>query len=180
MKFIFTLFLALNGLNFVFGQSVSVSKLIALNLEEDKGSFDTLNDEVMLIWGIIDMANDSIAYWAYSEIFEMNDSINEHVFNHNSSPNLDSSFHLLFLLVEVDNEQKASAISDGIKAEFKLYYAHPYNLLKEQLRLQLGENDLLGFLYFAPKNIKQIGDTLSFKGVHMFNRFEYGLELNIE
>lgn len=180
MKFIFTYLISIFTLQTVFGQVLTLDSLKVLNLEEDKGPFATMNDEVLIVWGIINLERDSIVYWNYSEIHELSDSIPSLVLFKNATPQIDSN-HLVFLvLIEVDDLQTAEAISESVKVEFLQYYAHPYNLLKEQIRLVLKDNDLLGFLYFSERNIPKLNKPVSFKGMHMFNRYEYELYWRIE
>jgi len=178
MKFIFTFLLTAFGLPAILGQGMAIDRLSALNLEEDKGHLATMNDELMLIWGVVDMTNDTLVFWQYSEIYEVNDSINEVFFKSYMTPKLDSNSYMFFALIEIDDAQTSVAISDGFQLEFMHYYAHPYNLLKEQLRLKLKDNDLLGFVYVNAIGLAKIDNPIRFKGMHLFNRFEYELYLS--
>jgi hypothetical protein len=41
-------------------QTISIDEILALNLEEDKGPFATLNDELVLIQGAKNVLKDSL------------------------------------------------------------------------------------------------------------------------
>lgn len=161
-------------------QGISIDRLVVLNLEEDKGPFATLNDEVMLVWGVINIEKDSLITWGSTKIYELSDSLNVASFDTKYLLPLDSSSHMLIALIELDDSQTAASISEKLKVEFLQYYAYPYNLLKEQFKLSLADNDLLGFLYLSPKNFQKIDKPIQFKGMNIFNRFEYHLFLSIK
>lgn len=161
-------------------QGISIDRLVVLNLEEDKGPFATLNDEVMLVWGVINIEKDSLITWESTKIYELSDSLNVASFDTKYLLPLDSSSHMLIALIELDDSQTAASISEKLKVEFLQYYAYPYNLLKEQFKLSLADNDLLGFLYLSPKNFQKIDKPIQFKGMNIFNRFEYHLFLSIK
>lgn len=180
IKLIFTCFVSIFMLQTAYGQSLLIDSLKAINLEEDKGPFATMNDEVFLIWGIVSIEFDSLVYWNHSEIIELSDSTPSLIFNKNLSPRIDSTDLVFIILVEVDDLQTAENIAKIVQEDFLTYYAHPYSLLKEQIRVKLGDNDLLGFLYYALRNSAKFDHPTLFKGMHLFNRFEYELYWRIE
>ena len=159
-------------------QILRIDSLKAVNLEEDKGPFATMNDEILFITAVLDLANDSILFWQHSAIHEFSDSLNTLVLEHFTTPTLDSTHYLMMALIELDDLQSDSSINQAFKSLFLSYAAHPYNLLKENIRTGLGDNDLLGFLYLKQKNLGKIGASVSFKGMHMFNRYEYEIYLS--
>jgi hypothetical protein len=99
----------------------------------------------------------------------LSDAILPLVFNKNSSPIIDSTHLVLLVLIKAEDLHTAEAISNSVQSEFFNYYAPPSNLLKEQLRLSLKNNDLLGFLYFKDKNIAKMDNSILIKRMHLFH-----------
>lgn len=159
---------------------MNIQSIEVFNLEEDKGPFATLNDEVILIQGAKNSMNDSLMWWQYSDIFVLSDSIPkyEHPFHLNLA--IDTNTRWLFLLIEMDTEQSATEISQSIRPIFSEYSSYPPTLLKEKIRLQMGDDDLLGFYYLTHAQVQRLNEEFKVKGMHMFNRFEYLIRYSLE
>jgi hypothetical protein len=84
------------------------------------------------------------------------------------------------MLIELDTKTSPDTLSTNIQNVFLEYSGYPSTLLKEKIRLQMGDDDLLGFLYLSQKQINKLDSVIRFRGMHMFNRYEYQIQLTMD
>lgn len=179
-KIVLPIFLFIVGICSCYGQTIHFKQIEAVNLEEDKGPFASMNDEIILIQASIDLANDSLMVWEYTPIIILSDSISSTNVNFESTLTMDTTVQWLFILLEVDTRLSPQDLSENIQSVFLEYAGYPSTLLKEKIRLQMGDDDLLGFLYLGQKQVNKLDDVIRFRGMHMFNRYEYLVQLRID
>jgi len=157
------------------GQEIAFSELGVINLEEDKGPFATLNDEIVIWVMKVNTEHDIILSWEHTEEMIFSDSIPSYNLNLEKTLNLDS-FDLVYIaLIELDGDNSIDSLDLKLKGVFLEYYAFPLTLLKEKIRLSIRDDDILGLVSFGFEDSKLEKDKVVFKGMHMFNRFEYVL-----
>lgn len=156
-------------------QDFKPSKLTVLNLEEDKGPFATLNDEIVLWVVKINIEKDVILSWEHSDEMIFSDSIPSHTLNFKKQVKLDSNDILIIALVELDNNHSMDSINLQLKKTISSYYGFPTTLLQEKIRLAIRDDDILGLVSFGFEDKQLAKKKHTFKGMHMFNRYEYEL-----
>lgn len=175
------IFICLLAAQILHGQNVwiQLDSLKAVNLEEDKGPFATLADEIMVIEAIYNFETDSLVHWESYGIEELSDSLPLMVFNSNEKQKVgDNEFYFL-MLVEVDNEISTDSISISTQKRFIEYAYYPIPYLLNQIRLALGDDDLLAFLAYDNKRLAKLDAEIECKGMHMFNRYHYIFYLGV-
>lgn len=177
----FVLILALSMAYFVsFSQIIQLVQIEAVNLEEDKGPFASMDDEIFLLQGSINLDKDSLTSWEYLPIISLSDSIPLANVSFSNPSSIDTSSQWLFMLIEMDTKLRPDSLSQLIQTVFLEYSGYPSTLLKEKIRLKMGDDDLLGFLYLGQKQVNKLGNEIRFRGMHMFNRYEYLIQLRID
>ena len=154
-------------------QELTWKALEVFNLEEDKGPFATMNDEIVVWISKINTQKDWIMSWEHTDEMVFSDSVSKHSLTNLQQVQIDSYDLVFITLIEMDNKHIPDSLDIKLKQVFMAYYAFPLTLLKDNIRLKLEDDDLLGIdvLKFEDKQLQD--GKINFKGMHLFNRYEY-------
>ncbi len=159
----------------IIAQNFSIKSIQAHNLEEDKGPFATFNDEICVLTSLYSLQKDSLYYLETSPILNFTDSISNYHLNFNFDLLNDSSTSLIIALIELDDNTNPDSLSVLFHETFIEYKFHPQNFMYDSFRTILTDNDLLGYIKLNFKQILKQEETITFKGMHLFNRYHYDI-----
>lgn len=171
--FLTIFFLFLLSTSKLIAQSITFTQLHTENLEEDKRSFSTNNDEIIFLAGKYDVKEDTIKTYTYTSILVFDDSTRTHDLSDFEIENLHGDEVLFVALVEVDNNIAADSIATIFKTGFNEYLGMPSALLHDNLNYRLQDDDLLELFLFNQQQFEKLEDKIILKGIHFFNRYEY-------
>ncbi len=160
--------------------SFTIENLQAINLSEDMNEVSTKNDEIVLLVFHVknqDASQIILEHWIFEHTFiKRNEkySINKSVSLNEKSI---QGSKLLFLLVELDNEDSKNHVFKTLKEAIEKQSSFK-NIEDSYLDQLIGHDDFLAWNSIdlnqkkLPKNI-----ALKFNGLQMFDRYEYTLRV---
>jgi hypothetical protein len=164
-------------------QKIELLSLEAINLSEDMSLLSTHNDEILLIAYLLQKEVDSLKILD-AHLFKdltFDTLTTKHALPYRLIPHHDSSaqFMAAFLLVELDNTDTENRIQETFNRKITQYVdgQAPSRLALDSL---FGTDDFLGLEFLRFDQPYQEGEQeLIFKGMHLFDRFEYRLQYQL-
>ena len=160
---------------------IYIEDLSVLDLSEDRLPFSTHNDEILFIVQTIEIKN-GLPLILQDTAFEnllFDTAQVQHSLNLLLSPQtVTDSTYFIFSLIELDGENGTEEIKSTIRQEVA---AGTFQKERQHRRLNklLKYDDFLGWQLIPVKSI-EAGDVriVSFKGLQIFDRFEYQLKIS--
>jgi len=154
---------------------IKINSLTAINLSEDMNQASTKEDEIFfLIYSIKDKANAPRFEGSMSRAHIFKKRQEQYDLNLEISidePNING---YLFFLVELDNQQSQEMVIEVLNQYLmETPLSQIENILIDEA---LGHDDLLD--WYALDFSKRLPEEILFKGLQMFDRFEYRLSIN--
>lgn len=147
---------------------INFVELQCVELSENWKLMSTGDDEILILFYLLD-DDGTIVEKKHSD-FMVFDSLNTlaQFSNQINIPNTSVNYSLKVILIEQDTDRSEQEIEDLVRINI--------NMTKQELKILLADDDLLDIKYLTIKNgyIKNKNE-LQFKGIHLFDKFEYKL-----
>lgn len=161
-------------------EKLNIHSLKAVNLSENSNAFSTHNDEIFLAVYQLNIQNEQSSIESKKKwgplVFTTQSA---EVLLENAldiSKSQDSSF-ILFALIELDNEQWNAHLDRVLESEIE---AQSFFKRGQERRIDslMQHDDFLGWKYIDPNDVNKNNEqVLIFKGIQLFDRYEYHLKL---
>ena len=163
--------------------SLNIQSLKAINLSEDMNEVSTKEDEILLLTFLIDNKDSTLQIiedWHFentfrsrAETFDISKTIDLKTLSLKHKK-------LLFMLVELDNENSVNAVNSVLKQTI-LKESSLDSLKNIDWDKLIGHDDFLDFQILDLNKITSSSPTsLKFSGLQMFDRFEYSLNITFK
>lgn len=149
-------------------RQTNLQQLTALDLSENATQLSTQEDEIVVL--VYSTGSKSSLLWQ-SEVFSFSEK-NSSITLYQTIAWPPEQAELALVLIELDNDSLSSTVSTTIQDALS---EQPLDLLA--LDNDIGDDDLLGIQYLSCP-FKSSEHLLTFKGLQLFDRYQYTLQLD--